>query len=245
MALLSALGRLGEIAADQWGLVTRQQADSAGIGRSSLERLVASSVLIRVDRGVYRFAGSTPTLNEGLFAAWLQLAPHIPRWERTPEDGVVSHESAAMIYGVGDLPANRHEFTFSRRRQSRRSDVRIHVRPEGLETGVTKWDGVYVTRPARTASDLLADWKVPDDVGVIIADSIHAGYEHPGAFAEALAPVAAMYPWVRPGDGLECLHWLLVLSQANEKDLWMEQARAWVDRASSDSAVREPALVGP
>jgi hypothetical protein len=29
---------------------------------------------------------------------------------RTPGQGVVSHRSAAAVYGVGDLPADRHDF---------------------------------------------------------------------------------------------------------------------------------------
>lgn len=243
MALLPALGRLGEIAASQWGLVTRRQADSVGIGPSAMERLVANSVLERVDRGVYRFAGAPPVLNEGLLAAWLQLAPDTLPGERTPNQGVVSHESAAVIWEVGDFPANRHEFTVATRRQSRRRDVCLYVRPGGLETDIVWRWGVFVTRPARTASDLLARWAVPEDVGVMVADSIHAGYEHPAAFAEALAPVAGNYPWLRPGDGLQCLAWLLEAGQATDRAQWMDAARAWLTQAPATSGSHGPAPI--
>jgi hypothetical protein len=57
----------------------------------------------------------------------------VPAWERAPDQGVVSHRSAAALYGLGHLPADRHEFTLPTRRQTRRADVRLH--PQELESG--------------------------------------------------------------------------------------------------------------
>jgi hypothetical protein len=59
--------------------------------------LAKAGILDRVAHGVYRLAGAPPPDYPDLRAAWLQLAPQVPAWERTPEQGVVSHRSAAAL----------------------------------------------------------------------------------------------------------------------------------------------------
>ena len=237
MARPSAVARLAIIGEDQWGLVTRRQAQEVGIARATLDRLVTNSLLERVDRGVYRLAGAPVPDHMELRAAWLGLDPGVLRWQRPREDGVVSHRSAAAIYEVGDLPADRHEFTFTTRRQSRRPDLRFHLGAPDLAPWVEVRGGLPVTRPSRIASDLLLDYEVPESVAHIIIDSIRAGYEQPVGFAGALAPHAAKFRWLKPGDGLGLLGWLLALTGDREADAWMEQARAQVARP------RVPAIV--
>src|ERR1700752_1045394 len=122
-----AVARLAAVAEDRWGLLTRQQAQLAGVVRATLERLIAASILVGVDHGVYRLAGAPIPDHVQLRAAWLRLAPERLRWQRMLEQGVVSHRSAASMYGVGDLPADRCEFTVPARRQSSRDDVRFHI----------------------------------------------------------------------------------------------------------------------
>ncbi len=95
-----------------------------------------------------------------LRAAWLQLAPAVPAWQRTADEGVVSHRSASALYDIGHLPADRHEFILPKRKQSRRGDVRIHQ----LKLHEGEWverRGLFVTRPSRIAADLLADREEP------------------------------------------------------------------------------------
>ncbi|HEY5985877.1 MAG TPA: type IV toxin-antitoxin system AbiEi family antitoxin domain-containing protein, partial [Streptosporangiaceae bacterium] len=123
------LRRVAEIAEDQWGLVTRKQARLAGVPQTTLERLTApGSALERVAYGVYRLTGAPEPDHLDLRAAWLQLAPETWAWDRAPRQGVVSHRSAAALYGLGHLPADRHEFTVPARKQTRRVDVRLHQR---------------------------------------------------------------------------------------------------------------------
>src|ERR1700735_3223957 len=125
----SALPRLQELAQEQWGLVTRQQIREAGISPTTLERLTApGGGLDRVATGVYRLVVAPIPDHLDLRAAWLQLAPRVPAWERTADQGVISHRSAAAVYGLGHFPADRHEFTVPKRKQTRRPDVRIHLR---------------------------------------------------------------------------------------------------------------------
>ena len=98
-----------------------------------LSAVADGSVLRRVAHGVYRLAGAPEPEHQDLRAAWLQLAPAARVWERDPRDGVVSHRSAADLYGLGHLGEDRHDFTLPKRRQSRRPDVRLHHRAVGEE----------------------------------------------------------------------------------------------------------------
>jgi len=210
MATGRTISRLAPIAADQWGLFTRRQAERADIPHATLDRLVANEDLVeRVAHGVYRLKLAPTPDHLGLRAAWLQLAPETPAWERRPEQGIVSHGSAAALYGIGDLPADRHEFTLPTRRQSRRADVRLHR--GRLENGEWIWlRGLPVTKPARIATDLLNDNEGLEAVAQITADAIRAGHDSAARFEEALARHASRFG-LRRGDGLALLRWLLEL----------------------------------
>ncbi len=237
MRRASPLLKLQEPAQDQWGLVTRRQAQAAGIGQSTLDRLTAEGgSLERVTRGVYQLAGAPIADHRDLRAAWLQLAPDRPAWERTPDQGVVSHRSAASLCGLGHLPADRHEFTVPRRRQTRRADVRIHVRPlhdgEWIEVG-----GLPVTRPARIASDLIRDHEDPEAIAQLIADAVRAGLERPEAFAGSLARHARSFG-LRAGDGVALLSRLLGMTGDRERSRWIDRARGHIDHAAGGTAAR-------
>jgi hypothetical protein len=220
----SSVRRIADLTQDQWGLVTRRQLEDAGFAPTTIERLTApGGVLERVSWGVYQLAGAPVPDHRDLRGAWLQLAPRLRAWERTPEQGVVSHRSAAELYGLGHLPADQHEFTLPARRQTRRPDVRIHVRP--LHRG--EWannGGLLVTRPPRTGADLLRAREDPEAVAQVTADALRGGYASPSEFAAALAPSAAAHGF-RRSDGMSLLEWLLDLAEDPERSRWMSQAR--------------------
>ncbi|MGH9171429.1 MAG: type IV toxin-antitoxin system AbiEi family antitoxin domain-containing protein [Acidimicrobiales bacterium] len=229
MAHVRTIETLANLAEDQWGLVTRQQSESAGLAWTTLSRLASGdAVLERVARGVYRLRGSPPPDHLELRAAWMQLAPATMVWERTPEQGVVSHRSAAAVYGLGDLTADRHECTLPARRQSRRSDVRLHITRledrEWLNLG-----GLLVTRPARIAADLLADGEEPDAVAPIVVEALRRVQDYPGSVAAAIAPLAARFG-LRRNDGLALLRWLLELSPDADAPEWLREAVADTQR---------------
>ena len=216
--------RIAELTQDQWGMVTRRQLEDAGFASTTIERLTApAGVLERVSWGVYQLAGAPVPDHRDLRGAWLQLAPALRAWERAPEQGVVSHRSAAALYGLGHLPADQHEFTVPARRQTRRPDVRIHVRP--LHDG--EWasqGGLLVTRPLRTAADLLRSREDPAAVAQVVIDALRREYASPGEFAATLAPSAAAHGF-RRGDGISLLQWLLDLTGDPDGSRWASQAR--------------------
>jgi predicted transcriptional regulator of viral defense system len=220
------LNRLSRYAEDQWGLVTRRQAEIAGVSRATLTRLASEGILERVRHGVYHLAGAPMPDHAELRAAWLQLAPDVPAWERTPEQGVVSHRSAAALYGLGHLPADRHEFTLAKRRQSRQPDIRLHQRSVRPGEWVTL-HGLPVTRPSRIAADLLDDKEDPGAVAALVADAIRGVNDYPAAFAEALARQSVRFG-LRRHDGIAVLRWLFDLVGDPEATAWLSEARAHV-----------------
>ena len=232
MVRAPTINRLAPIAADQWGMITRSQADRAGVPHATFDRLVDDEDLVeRVAHGVYRLKLAPTPDHLMLRAAWLQLAPDTPAWERRPEQGVVSHRSAAALYGIGDLPADQHDFTLPTRRQSRRPDVRLHRR-QLADREWTWLRGLPVTLPSRVVDDLLRDDEGPEAIAQITADSIRAVYDYPRAFAEALGRHAARFG-LRRGDGLALLRWLLDLVGDPETARWMSEARESVQRGGA------------
>ena len=223
MVRATTVGSLVELTEEQWGLFTRRQAEAIGMAWTTLSRLSRTGWAERVAHGVYRLRGAPPVDHLVLRSAWLQLAPEVDVWVRTLDQGVVSHRSAAEIYGLGHLTADVHEFTLPSRKQSRRPDVRLH-RARLMESECANVGGLLVTRPARTAADLLADREAPDAVAQVIADSIRSGSGNPGDIAQAISPSAARFG-LREGDGLDLLDLLLDLTGDPGRASWLDQAR--------------------
>jgi predicted transcriptional regulator of viral defense system len=186
----STLLRLAEYTRSQWGLITRSQARIAGISPSTIVRISRSGELERIAQGVYLVAGSPRPDYLELRAAYLQLAPEVPVWKRSIENGVVSHRSAAVLYGFGHLPADVHEFTFSQRRQTRIEGVRLHCRPLKEYQLVTQF-GMFVTRPSRIVADLIREYEDLEAIAQIAVDAIDAHKDDVGNFILELCPVAA------------------------------------------------------
>ncbi len=239
------MAKLAVAAEEQWGMVTRRQAEQAGVSPATIARLSRPGhALERVAHGVYRLRGAPiPDLPE-LRAAWLQLAPNTPAWERSAADGIVSHRSAAAAYGIGELPADRHEFTVPTRRQTRRADVRLHVRHLDGPQWITV-RGLPVTRSARMVSDLLDDHEDPEAVARIVAEAIEEVYDYPSTIAEALAKHALRFGLAK-GDGLALLRSLLDLAGDPRGPDWLAETEADLVRplapeSESRTTRRQPA----
>jgi len=204
--------RILGVTEEQWGLCTRSQALDAGVAASSLARLLRDGLLERVAHGIYRVRGAGEPDHLQLRAAWLQLDPAIPGWERvrSPDVALVSHTSAASLYGVGDLRADIHEFTLPARHQTRRADVRIH-RAEVPERQRILLAGLPATRAARMIGDLLGDHVEPSSVAQITAEVIDRVFDYPSDVAECIAPYASRFGF-RRGDGVGLLDHLLSLA---------------------------------
>lgn len=191
---------LGVLAAEQWGLFTTGQAGRVGVSSQQLARLAGQSAVERVRHGVYRVAGAPAGERDHVRAAWLALRPAQTAGERLAggasdrarEIEVVSHRSAAVLHGLGDLDADRAEFTVATRRQSRDRDVRFHLAT--LSAGEwTVLDGLPVTTVERTLADLARGHLDGGHLAGVVRDAVTTLHLEPGVVAQALAPFARRY----------------------------------------------------
>jgi hypothetical protein len=202
--------RLAEVAAGQWGLLTTRQSGAVGVSAQSVAKLADNGILERLSHGVYRHAGTAPDPRDELRAAWLALDPARTAGERLDDNPpeVVSHRSAAVLLGYGDLDADRHEFTVAIRRQSRRPEIRFHRRA----LSAAEWrivDGLPVTTDTVTIRDLVDARLDGDHLAGVVRDAVLAGGAHPRELAVVLSPYAHHYG-APLGDGRELVRRLLV-----------------------------------
>lgn len=151
---------LGDLASQQWGLFTSAQARDLDIKTSDLLRLEKSEVLERVRHGVYAITGTALSAVIELKAQWLAIRPDMMaadrlRDESLAKEAVVSHSTAADLWGIGDLWPDGYHFTVEKRRRSRQPEVHFHR--ADLEDGaweIHKGTGLPITTVARTIADL-------------------------------------------------------------------------------------------
>ncbi|WP_460649358.1 type IV toxin-antitoxin system AbiEi family antitoxin domain-containing protein [Kribbella endophytica] len=185
---------LADLAADQWGLVTTAQAEAAGSSRKTIGRFAQSGLLERLAQGVYRLAGAPPDPLEDLRAAWLALDPNRSAGDRLRDDlpELVSHRSAAALYELGDLAADRHEFTVSGRRQSRRIDIRFH-KATLAPSDWTVVQGLPCTTIPRTIADLAAVHTDGGHLAGVVRDALTVRHVDVDQLAHTVSPYAARY----------------------------------------------------
>lgn len=185
---------IAEIATAQWGLITTGQAVSAGIAPKHVIAEADAGTLHRVRHGVYRITGAPWHPHEELRAAWLAINSTRTAAERLTEapESVVSHRSAAAMHGLGDAAADELEFTCPRRRQSKLLDQRFHT--AAITPGeITRIDGLPVTTPLRTVTDLADDVLDGGHLAGIVNDALNGRHVTHSELAMRLAPFSRRY----------------------------------------------------
>jgi len=136
---------LAEIARRQHGVVARSQVEGLGLSGNSIDRLIQIGRLRRVHPGVYAVGHDATTRRGRWMAAVLASG----------EGAVLSHASAAGLWGIWGSGAGEAHVTLPRKTRSTRS-VRRHfsVLPDDERTSHF---GIPVTSAARTVLDLAAD----------------------------------------------------------------------------------------
>lgn len=173
----SAILKLEEIAASQWGMFTTAQAQKMGVRRNEIARLAANGRIEPLCYGVYHFtAGAEP---EQLFlkAHWLAVFPDELAYERlrkSEPDAVVAGITAAWALGAGDFHASPYTFIVDGRKQTKREDVR-YFKQRISEVDFVYVDGIPVTSFERTVYDLLRTGEDPDLVDGFMQDAAWKG----------------------------------------------------------------------
>ena len=140
--------RLAAIASSQHSLITLQQLGELKITRHQRERLLASGQLQRVGHDVYQLSGTRFTWQARIAAARFAVG----------SDAVVSHRSAAALYGLDGFDQQKvvHLSLPAARSPRRPPDVRIHrCFDYDLIEPLVRQD-ILVTDPARLVLDLYA-----------------------------------------------------------------------------------------
>lgn len=177
----------------QHGLVTCQQLDRMGYSSDGVFRLVRSGRLIPVRRRVYRLCGAVPTWHSAAMAAVLAAG----------EGAALSHESAAVLWGLLDREHATGALHITSPAQCRLDGVVAHRRPLGPGEA-TRHAFIPVTSVERTLLDLAgsASSPAPAGIGGLIDDAVRRGLttskrllvaaeRHGGPGRRLLAPVRA------------------------------------------------------
>jgi very-short-patch-repair endonuclease len=128
---------IAELARSQRGVVTTAQLAAAGIGRNAIAHRIQHGRLTRVLRGVYRVGPvEAPFARE--MAAILAT------------DGVLSHHSAAMVWGLRPSHDGPVHLTVTSAARSREG-VRVH---RSASVNAAVHNGLPITPAARTLQDL-------------------------------------------------------------------------------------------
>jgi hypothetical protein len=131
---------IARLAARQQGLFTHQQVVAAGVTRGLIRHRLGTGRWVLVGPGVYRLAGVPVTWKQRALAACMVAGP----------GAVVSHRSAAVLWGISGFRPGPLEITVPAGRSNQNALARVH---RSSVRGVRR-DGVPVTRPARTLVDL-------------------------------------------------------------------------------------------
>ena len=162
MATLSratVLEEIGQIASLQEGFLSAAQAQQVGVPRKRLARLVASGILERDERGIYRFASYPDTERAELWRA--VLWPTVERSTKMSALGkaVLSHGTALDLWNVSTINPATIDITLPKSYRLRRtvpSIYRIH-RADLADNEITFIGGLPVTTLYRTLLDLIID----------------------------------------------------------------------------------------
>lgn len=212
---LEALVALGRMTAEQWGLVTTEQARQVGVDRASLATLTRSGLLVVVGTDVFQLAGTPPPAHLDTKVAWLQLAPDTAAWQRLDGmTGVISHSSACRLQGLGDLPVGTVH-VFGDRSRPAGPDVRVHDMSRLDPAHITVVDGLPVTAVGQTVADLLRAGLDGGHVGGVVADAARLGLVDLDTLARQIAVFTSAYGLPESASGHDLIS--LLLANAGEQ----------------------------
>lgn len=145
--------RLWEIAKNQQGIFTAEQAKNAGYHDSNFAKYVQSGTWEKIQRGIYRLT-KFPAYDRPELVVWSLWSLN----SREPGMGVWSHETALEMFDLSDINPTKMHMTvpFGFRRTSKPDFIQLHFGTlSKLET--QKMDGFYVTTPIRTLVDIFRE----------------------------------------------------------------------------------------
>jgi predicted transcriptional regulator of viral defense system len=167
--LRDAFSTVLELATDQYGYVTAEQARQAGVHPMTLVMMAKRATIERVDHGLYRVPAVPPHRLAEYRGATL--------WPfgRT---GVLSHETALELLELSDVNPDRIHLTLPKAFRIRRAIPRRYVihHADLSVADVTMHEGVPITTATRAICDCLTAGVRPTLLHQAIQDGERAGY---------------------------------------------------------------------
>lgn len=149
---------LFQLADNQQGYFTCNQAETCGYARSNFHLKLKSGEWTREMRGIYRLARYPFTQRPELvlWSLWSCNAKGIPQ-------GVWSHETALDIHEMSDvMPKRMHLSVPKKFRKGTPIPKILHLHYEDIsETDLESHQGYRVTTPLKTLRDVIQEGKVP------------------------------------------------------------------------------------
>jgi hypothetical protein len=153
--------KLSALQANQLGLVTKAQANEAGVSRDALRRALRGGAVVLARDGVYASPASAQTYQQRVLAAVLAAGVN----------AFASHETAAQLWELPlSSPAQLEIMTILERRP-RTAGVRLHRSGLLVERDLTELGGIPLTVPERTIVDLSSRFPAKQ-LGRIIDDAL-------------------------------------------------------------------------
>ncbi len=131
------------LASRQHGVIAWRQLVELGLSGQAIQHRIDKGRLHRVERGVYAVGRPNLTRRGRWMAAVLGCGSR----------AVLSHGSAAALWGIGVEVSGRIEVAVLASSSRRRPGVRVHRRPTLPESDVTVHDGIPVTTVVQTLID--------------------------------------------------------------------------------------------
>jgi predicted transcriptional regulator of viral defense system len=165
---------LYQIAENQGGYFTTQQAHKAGFSDERLSYYVKNGLFSRIRRGIYRLTRFPMSPFEDLIVAWLRTGP----------DSAISHESALALYDLTDVIPSEVHVTVPRTASRRRNDIRLHT-SHITSTEITMREGLPATTITRTIADVARSGLAEEHVQQAIEEALDRGLVNTGSLREA------------------------------------------------------------
>jgi predicted nucleotidyltransferase len=193
--------RLFQVAQSLQGYFTSADAKRLGYGYPHQHFHVKQRNWIRVDHGIFRLKNFPAAKHEDLIRWWL--------WTR--KKGVLSHDTAAAVYELGDvLPATVHFTVPPDFRRKPPKNVSLHKANLVAGDFETR-DGFPVTKPLRTIADLTFSHMDPERLSAVVKDALQKGLVD----KKELLTLSARLPEKARRPGQEILD--IAIAQASQK----------------------------
>lgn len=145
-------------------VVSRPEAKKAGVSQQSVKRRLTTGKWQRMQRGVYATFTGPPSRQAKLWAAVARAGP----------GAMLSHESAAELYGITDRRSSKIHVTVSRGRhpgQKKIPGIEIHRTDLSSAAAVKEWE-LPRTSVEDTVLDLVATAKSLDEAYSLVSRAI-------------------------------------------------------------------------